>query len=78
MAVMYGLRNSAYYNRHPEGDERWYSSREARDLALVCMRATAVRDGLAHSASLSGIRPIYRDSSELSGVVLVDTDEIIE
>jgi hypothetical protein len=58
MKKIYGFVNCAAFNLNPEGDERWFLTRKARDMALRRFRKWAVKQGLSVQASCSGIYPI--------------------
>ena len=53
-----GYVNAAAFNVRPEGDTRFFATREARDAALSRKRAAAIASGLAESAARAGIYPI--------------------
>ena len=55
-----GIRNSAFHNRDPGGDELWWSSKRERDRALADLRADALAAGLSASAAHAGIHAIKR------------------
>lgn len=66
MRYVYGFTNVAFYNRAPEGDDTWFASARARNVALRELRERAIADGLSKTAAQAGIYPVRRHvASEL-------------
>lgn len=76
MRYVYGLRNTAFYNLRPEGDEVWYPTRPARDRALAALREHAIAKGLSKSAARAGIVAIRRHVASDTGRAWLD--ELVE
>ena len=72
--IVFGYTNCAAFNRKPEGDTRWYLTREERGAALSTKREKSTRQGLSESASISGIYPVKARLGSLDS----DTREAIE
>lgn len=70
--LVFGYRNSAFYNHVAEGDESWFTTRAARDAALAAKRDFATARGLSRSAALNGICPIKTRAANLAASVRED------
>lgn len=63
---VYGFRNCRFRNFRPTGDDSWFISKGARNLALKRLRAEAVAAGLSASAAQAGIYAVVSRVSKLS------------
>ena len=66
---VFGVCNVAFHATRPEGTETWFTTRAARDAALVTLRDRALGAGLAVSAARSGIYPIVSTVTAVRGRV---------
>lgn len=63
---LFGYVNVAFHNRSADGQERVFTTREARDEALAALRERAVAGGLNKGASVAGIYPVVTRASALT------------
>lgn len=67
--TVFGFCNVSFHATRPEGTETWFTTRAARDAALVALRDRASGAGLAMSAARAGIYPIVSTVTAVRGRV---------